>query len=132
MQLRWQHLLLLTSCSLFSACGESPSIADPEMVFGNLGLICIGPDVEARGPKLMDSINKAATREGLTRVTMNASGSSELSRAAYEFEDGQGNTVRLDFVDREALDLRVLVTANGDLRERFVDAIWDEFVTQIN
>ena len=132
MRLPWQPLLLLTTCLLVPACGESPSTADPEMVFGNLGLICIGPDVEARGPKLIDSINKAATREGLTRVTMNARGSSELSRATYEFEDGQGNTVRLDFVDREALDLRVLVTANDDLRERFEDAIWAEFVTQIN
>ena len=132
MKLLCQQLAILTSCLLLCGCGQSSSTSDPEMVFGNLGLICIGPDVEAGQAKLLDSINKAATKQGLTRVSMESSGSKELSRTSYEFEDGQGNPVRLDFVDRAGADLRVLVTANDQAREQFVDAIWLEFVPQIN
>lgn len=132
MNLRWQHLLLIVPCILLSACGQSSSTSDPELVFGNLGIICIGPDVEAGQAKILDSINKAADNVGLTRVSMKSSGSPELSRTSYEFENSQGKSVRLDVVDREGSDLRVLVTADGHLRELIVDAIWTEFAPQIN
>jgi len=101
-------------------------------VFADLGVICIGPDVEAGQAKLLNSITAAATSEKLTQISMESSGNDSLSRTSFSFFSDDGKPLMLDFIDRVGGDLRVSVSADDPhLRERFTNAIWGKLAPQL-
>ena len=130
--------LILSSIVLVSAmlillggCGAGGTRAGAVVVDENLGIICVGPGVEAVQAKALNAIDAAAKAQGLTRVSDEAMGRVELSRAAYVFEDGTGAVVRVDFIDREEADLRILVSADRKWRLNFTAEIWRRLSPQL-